>query len=239
VSEADPTAVLLLLRAALDALAPLGDDAPDPDRLRATLQALDPTLSGDAFAPLAWAPAGLPAPSALACVRARRDDLLVQDEPDVPDEAIVRATQVDAELAQRLIAERTFRRFLRRHPVFPGEAGVVRVDGEPWWTWDHVLADGRWGRIRVRGARERLPQPGDAWFTLSLDDLDAEVGYDVVHRCVLGPAWRDADGRLAGLEAVREASGEPPVRRLAVDRMRAEDVPAGWRVVPFPLPDDA
>ncbi|MCB9682803.1 MAG: hypothetical protein H6733_15155 [Alphaproteobacteria bacterium] len=231
---------LAILRGALDALGVLGDDLPDPERLAATLEALDPALSGDAFAPAGWvAGTELPAPSWIERVHAFKEQTdELTDESEIPDQGLVSVTALAPELGQRLMSQRTFHRFVRRHDLFPPPGPSLHAaGGATWWTWDALLSDGRWGRLRVEGATPRRAPAGDRWFTLSFDDLEAELAYATVRRCVVGPAWRDGARRVAGLFATLEVSGDTAVHRLAVDRMRAEDVGLGdVLVTPFALP---
>jgi hypothetical protein len=234
-----PANDLALLRAALDALA-LGDDAPDLDRLRATLLALDPALCGDALPSVGWGEAtGMPAPDAIAALHELRATALTEQDTaaDLPDEGVLQATSLDPELGARLRARRSFVRFVRRNALFPG-AAEVHTDGDgPWWTWDAVLPDGRWGRIRIAGAADRTPVRVELAYKLSIDDLSAQFAYEDTRRCVIGPAAWDAQGQLVGVWATVESLTDGVQRRLILDRMHAEDVDAkGALVVPIAVP---
>lgn len=235
----DATPRLAFLRAALDAMRGLGDDAPDLDALLATLKALDPALSGDALgAPAFHARTGMPTPDWIEHAATLRASLLVDPEgDDLPDEGVVSATALDPELGHRLLAERTFHRFLRRNPLFPRAPRVVTSeDGGPWWVWDTVLEDGRWARLRA--ATGVAPASVRArWFTEPLEDVEAALGVRV-RRVVVGPVWPSAR-EIRGLWAVREVRGEPPAHRLVVDRDHAEDVDEDAYVVPFAVPSAA
>lgn len=234
-----PANDLALLRAALDALA-LGDDAPDLDRLRATLLALDPALCGDALGPLGWVEStGMPAPGAIAALHEQRAAALTEPDTaaDLPDDGLLQATSLDPELGARLRARRSFVRFLRRNAIFPGEAQVVSTTSGPWWTWDAVLPDGRWGRVRIQGASDRATIRVELAYKLSIDDLSAQFAYEDTRRCVLGPGVFGAGGELIGLWATVESLVDGVQRRLVVDRMLAEDVDAqGALVVPIAVP---
>ena len=234
-----PANDLALLRAALDALA-VGDDAPDLDRLRATLLALDPALCGDALGPLGWVEStGMPAPDTIAALHEQRAAALTEPDTvaELPDEGLLQATTLDQELGARLRARRTFVRFLRRNAIFPGEAEVVSTTTGPWWTWDAVLSDGRWGRVRIQGATGRAPIRVELAYKLSIDDLSAQFAYEDTRRCVLGPGVFGASGDLIGLWATVESLADGVQRRLVVDRMWAEDVDAqGALVVPIAVP---
>lgn len=234
----DDSTRLLTLRTCVDALL-LGEDGPDVDRLHATLAALDPGFAGDAVGDATFDPTtGMPSPTWIGRLQAFRDE--VQSTPgegELPDAGLVQAVGLDPELAARLMSVRSFRRFLLKHDLFPAPSGVRATDDGPWWTEDRVLPDGRWGRIRVRGSKARTPSPDDLWYRLSIDDLSAEVAYDDVRRTIVGPVWRADDGQVAGLWVVVESIADGTVRRLLVDRMRAEQVELpGVRVVPVALP---
>lgn len=237
--ELRPANDLALLRAALDALA-LGDDAPDVDRLRATLLALDPALSGDVLGSVLWDhDTGMPSPASIGRLHEERVSALVEPDTaaDLPDEGVLQATSLDPELGARLRARRSFIRFIRRNPIFPCEPEILTEGDGPWWTADHVLPDGRWGRIRVRGSEARVAPRKDLAFGLSIDDLSAQFAYEDTRRCVLGPTVRDAEGSLLGLWATVESLTDGVQRRLVIDRMHAEDVDAhGALVVPIAVP---
>lgn len=234
----DPTtARLIVLRAAVDALGGLGDDAPDQARILALLRALDPALSGDACGSAAWVSStGLPAP---AWVREahelRRAIITGTEDVELPDEGLMHAMAMDPELGQRLMAERAFHRFLRRHPLFPApEAEVVNTAKGPWWTRDALRSDGAWVRLRVAGVD--APPVTDP-VEVEVEALAAATGR-AVRRTVVGPCYGHEEGPVRGLYARVEASGEPTARRLVVDRMVAEDVAEpDVVVVPFAVPD--
>ena len=227
-----------LLRAALRALS-LGDDGPDRVRLEASLQVLDPMLSGDVLGPPAWVErTGLPAPAWLGrALQAQQSQL--EATPDLPDEGLVHATSLDPGLGERLLRERAFRGFLERNKLFDVSRVSRPVDeeGHDWWTWDALLPDGRWGRLRVRG--QVTATATEAWWSLDIDTLAARVGATPVsvRRTLVGPAYRDPSGVVCGLWATVEAPGSEPLRRVAIERMSAEDVEAdGAQVRPFAAP---
>ncbi len=234
-----PANDLALLRAALDALA-LGEDAPDLDRLRATLLALDPALRGDALGALGWVEStGMPSPDSIAQLVELRANALTEPDTaaDLPDEGVLQATSLDPELGARLLSRRSFVRFVRRNALFPGEAEVVTDGDGPWWTWDSILADGRWGRIRIAGTADHTPLRVGLAYQLSIDDLSAQFAYEDTRRCVIGPGAWDANGELVGVWATVESLSDGVQRRLILDRMHAEDVDAqGALVVPIAVP---
>ena len=234
-----PANDLALLRAALDALA-LGDDAPDLDRLRATLLALDPALCGDALSTLQWVEStGMPSPASITSLHDQRESALTEPDTaaDLPDEGLLQATSLDPELGARLRARRSFIRFVRRNSLFPGEPEVLTDGDGPWWTWDTVLPDGRWGRIRVAGVEDRAPLRVELAYKLSIDDLSAQFAYEDTRRTVIGPAAWDGNGELVGVWASVESLTDGVQRRLILDRMHAEDVDAmGAQVVPIAVP---
>lgn len=231
---ADTPRTLLVLRHALDAFASRADDLPDLDALRAILGALDPTFSDELATPVAWNEGtGLPDPAWLDRLGRARDLLAVEAEDTTPADVVIAA--VGAVAARARLQRRTVARFLQRAPVFPAAAEVRRWRDGVAWVWDAVLADGRWGRIVVPGREVRRPLP--VWLTMPFEDLEAEVAYEPVRRAIVGPAVRDDAGRTLGLCATVEASGEPPWRRVAVDRMAAEDLDVpGFGVIPVAVP---
>ena len=226
---------LLVLRHAIEAFASRAADLPDSDGLRAVLGALDPTFSDDLVTPVAWnEESGLPDRAWLGRLAEARS-LLAREAEDATPADVVIAT-VGAQAAQLRLRRRTVARFLQRSPVFPAPAGVQRRGDAVAWVWDSVLPDGRWGRVVVPGRAEWRPQP--SWLTMPFDDLAAEVAYEPVRRGIIGPAVRDAaSGRVVGLCATVEVTGEAPWRRAAVDRMAAEDVVLpGFVVIPVAVP---
>jgi len=231
---ADPHRTLVVLRHALDAFAARADDLPDLDGLRSVLGALDPTFSDELVGPVAWHPdTAMPDPAWIE--RLARVRVLLAAEADDATPADVLIAGVGPVAARARLQRRTVARYLQRSPVFPAAAEVRRWGDGVAWVWDAVLPDGRWGRVVVPGREVRRPLP--VWLTMPFEDLEAEVAYEPVRRAIVGPAVRDAEGRVVGLCATIEATGEAPWRRVAVDRMAAEDVEVpGFVVLPVAVP---
>ncbi|GEM_PF-1366196 len=212
---------LRALRAAVSALAPHDDYVPLP-RAVAHLDALRPSIGGEVLAPCTFDEVtGMPTFDWMERATAERA-LAREDARNTPSRAAVtRARALDPALGERMGGRRALHDLLRRVDLLPASrvhAELLRAGATADFrvTYDRLLADGRWLRVRLeiegpRGWQTSGPlrpredvtvevDPGFRHFLSRhvptplgalLAQTESGLGVDVVRlsRGTLGPFW--------------------------------------------------